>query len=284
MRKRRVLGFVWAALLLASTGSAVGKDLITLTRQDQQTLLASAYAPTGPSCRGIALVSPGAGGSEQGYGYLGRALSSFGYLAVVVGHQESGREAVREAVRSKGVREGLAALITNPQAYRARFMDLAAARQWASARCEGTEKILVGHSMGAATVMVEAGARNKLGLSGADTFDAYIALSPQGSGLIFDEGAWSTISRPMLTITGTQDTELESGTWQARTEPFAGMPAGCKWLAVLDGATHMQLAGIGAPQKMQALLMLITGAFLDGLRRGDCTGHVQQDGVVMEMK
>ncbi|MBU3750693.1 MAG: alpha/beta hydrolase, partial [Mycobacterium sp.] len=35
--------------------------------------------------------------------------------------------------------------------------------------------VLIGHSMGAATVMMEAGAKNKLGVQGADAFAAYIA-------------------------------------------------------------------------------------------------------------
>lgn len=273
-----------AVLWLGLAGWANSQPVLTLTRQDGQQISATLYSPTRAACRGIAVVSHGAGGSEQGYGYLGTALASFGYLAVVIGHPESGRLALREVVRTHGLREGLAQLITNPDAYRGRFMDIAAARQWARSRCDGTEQILVGHSMGAATVMIEAGARNKLALTGTDAFDAYVALSPQGSGLIFPAQAWSTLRRPVLSITGTRDTELGGGSWETRTEPFRDMAAGCKWLAVFDGATHMNLAGIAAPPTLEARVVQVMGAFLDGVRRGDCTAGEQTHGVVIESK
>jgi dienelactone hydrolase len=263
---------------------ALAREALTLTRQDGQSTVAMVYRPQIPGCRGIAMISPGAGGSEQGYTYLGEGLSSFGYLALVMGHQESGRQAMREYVQRKGLREGLGELITNASAYRGRFMDIAAARQWARSRCEGPEQILVGHSMGAASVMIEAGARNKLALTGADAFDAYVALSPQGSGLIFPAQAWSALRRPVLSITGTRDTELGGGSWETRTEPFREMAAGCKWLAVFDGATHMNLAGIAAPPSLETKVVQVMGAFLDGARRNDCTLGAQADGLVIESK
>ena len=284
VRMRRLQVWAIAALLFGAAEPVSSQQTITLARQDGQEIAAMAYAPTHTPCRGVALVSHGAGGSEQGYGYLGTALASFGYLSVVIGHPESGRLALRELVRTHGLRDGLAQLITNPDAYRGRFMDIAAARQWARSRCEGREQILAGHSMGAATVMIEAGARNKLTLNAADAFDAYVALSPQGSGLIFPAQAWSAIGRPVLSITGTRDTELGGGSWQTRTEPFRDMDAGCKWLAVIDGATHMNLAGIGAPPAMQARVVQVMGAFLDGVRRRDCTPGAHADGMIVESK
>lgn len=58
-------------------------------------------------------------------------MASLGYLAVAPGHRESGREVVRERVKARGLREGLAELITSPQAYQARFMDIASVTHWA---------------------------------------------------------------------------------------------------------------------------------------------------------
>ncbi len=90
-------------LWLGLAGWANSQPVLTLTRQDGQQISATLYSPTLAACRGIAVVSHGAGGSEQGYGYLGTALASFGYLAVVIGHPESGRLALREVVRTHGL-------------------------------------------------------------------------------------------------------------------------------------------------------------------------------------
>jgi hypothetical protein len=45
---------------------------------------------------------------------------------------------------------------------------------------------------------------------------------------------------------------------------------GCKWLAVIDGATHMNLAGNGMSRKAEALSTQVMGEFLEAVRRGDC--------------
>lgn len=277
-------GLLAASLVSLAAVPAGAQEAVSLQRQDGSTVAVSVYPPKTSTCRGVAIVSPGAGGSETGYAYLGEGLSGLGYLAVVVGHQESGRRALREHMRGGTLREGLADLITDPAAYRGRFMDIAAARQWAAARCPAAESVLVGHSMGAATTMMEAGARNQVGMSGADAFGAYIALSPQGAGSIFPAGAWSDIKRPVLTITGTRDDELGGGSWRTRTEPYANMPPGCKWLAVIDGATHMNLAGNGMSRPTQALAIQVISAFLDALRLGDCRGPAPQRGIDVQTK
>jgi predicted dienelactone hydrolase len=258
------------ALILGAGAAPRAQESVSLQRQDGTPVSVTAYAPRAGACRGVAIISPGAGGSEQGYRYLGEALSSLGHLAVVVGHPESGRRALREQARDGGLREGLAGLITEPQAYRGRFMDITAARQWARTRCDAGESLLVGHSMGAATAMMEAGARNMVGVQGARSFGAYIALSPQGAGQIFPRGAWSDITQPVLLLTGTRDKELGGASWESRTEPFHDMPPGCKWLGIIDGASHMNFAGRGLSRKVEALTTEAITAFLEGLRRGDC--------------
>jgi predicted dienelactone hydrolase len=272
------------ALLLGLAGSAGAQQALQLTRQDQRAVAAVAYTPGTGICRGIAVISPGAGGSETGYRYLGEAMASLGYLSLVVGHQESGRSAVRDRVRGSGLREGLADLITEPEAYRGRFMDIAAAKRWAQDQCKGGESVLIGHSMGAATVMMEAGARNKVSGQGTDSFNAYIALSPQGTGSIFPENAWSDIRRPVLLLTGTRDTELGGASWETRTEPFRNMPPGCKWLGVIDGASHLNFAGNGRSRQTETLTVQTISAFLDGLRTGDCSPRGRVAGMDLSTK
>ena len=271
-------------LVFAYAGEILGQQAFTLQRQDQMMVPVLAYPPQAGSCRGVALVSPGAGGSENGYAYLGAGMSGLGYLTAVMGHQESGKQALRKQILANGLRDGLAELITEPEAYKGRWMDISATRNWAQSQCSGKESILLGHSMGAATVMMEAGAQNNLGLQGGKSFDVYIALSPQGVGAIFPPNAWSTIQRPVLTITGTKDTALGGASWQTRTEPFANMQPGCKWLGVIDNASHMNFAGRGFARKTEMLTVDLIQAFMDGTHHGDCKAPEQKNGLHVQTK
>ena len=271
-------------LFLGVVGTAHAQEAVQLQRQDQKPVQVTAYAPATPTCRGVGIISPGAGGSEKGYRYLAETMSKLGYLAVVVGHQESGRRAFIEHVRGNGLQDGLAKLITEPDAYEGRFMDIAAAKHWASDRCPAEASVLLGHSMGAATVMMEAGARNKLGVQGDDSFNVYIALSPQGAGLIFPENAWSDIQKPVLMLTGTKDKELGGASWETRTEPFKNMSPGCKWLGVINGASHLNFAGSGMSRKTEALVSMTVSNFLNSLLRGDCRSPAQLQGMNLTTK
>ncbi len=272
-------GGVVGLLLMGWLSLTSAQEHLQLQRQDYKRVEATAYSPLAGSCAGVAVISPGAGGSEKGYRYLGDALSALGYLAVVVAHQESGRSALREQVRREGLRGGLAELITDPDAYRGRLQDIAAARKWADTHCNSATKLLIGHSMGAATAMIDAGARNKVDAQGSNSFTAYIALSPQGVGSIFPQGAWSDIRKPVLMLTGTRDTELGGASWETRTEPYKDMPPGCKWLGVIDGASHLNFAGNGLSRKTELLTVRAIGAFLDGIRTGDCKMPSPSDGM-----
>lgn len=261
------------------------QQAVSTQREDQTVVALSAYGPAGGRCQGIALISPGAGGSEQGYRFIGEALAADGYLAVVMNHPESGREAVQQWQQGRTLRDALAGLLTTPQAYRGRAMDIRAARRWAGQHCQSGEHILLGHSMGAATVMIEAGARNKVQAQGSDAFKAYVALSPQGVGMIFPDDAWSGIRKPVLLITGTRDIELGSGTWQSRTEPFGNLPPGCKWLGIVQDATHMNFAGRGEGSADVTTATVATiRAFLGAVRRGDCATAVQLPGIDITLR
>lgn len=267
----RDLVFKTALLLTVMLSSqSEARDLVKIMRQDQHQVAMQVYQPDNKTCDAIAIISHGAGGSEKGYEYLAEFLSQHHYLVMVVGHQESGGAVLRPMIRTKGLIPALSELITIPSAYQARFMDINAARQWANQRCRTSFTVLIGHSMGAATVMLEVGAKNKLDIQGADSFDAYVAMSPQGVGLIFPIDAWQRILKPVLLLTGTKDNEL-NGSWTTRTDAFANMPAGCKWLGVIDGASHMNFAGRGFSRNTEKLVTKTTLAFLDGVRAGTCT-------------
>lgn len=236
------------------------------------------------ACNGVAVLSPGAGDDRDALAWLGRALSQYGWLTVTMAHKESGRDSLRDRVRNGGLRDGLLALTTDPEAYDDRLEDAGAALHWARTQCRSGPAVFAGHSMGAATVMIEAGAKNKLGLDSDDRFDGYIALSPQGPGPIFPAGAWHDIRKPMLLVTGTRDAPLD-GKWQTRTEPYTDLPSGCHWLAVVDGATHFNFAGFGYGHgDIEAKVLPLIQRFLDNLRMNRCAVPVPAPGVKFDTK
>lgn len=239
------------------------------------------YAPVGV-CLGTVILSHGAGGSENGLSYLGEFLQSKGWRAVVLGHAESGRAALRAKIPGMDIKAGLAALITDPAAYRGRFADIEAALAWQQGRCINPFTALVGHSMGAATVMLAAGADNRLGLRTRIGFDAYVAMSPQGVGRIFPANAWRGIRAPVYALTGTEDKELNAD-WRSRLEAYKNMAPGCKWQGVITGADHMAF-GRGGSDSEKALITGSILSFLEKAKTRDCRQTFAAPGIRMVHK
>jgi predicted dienelactone hydrolase len=268
------------------------QERINAPREDGQSTPMLVYrADTSKACAPLALISHGAGGSEDGYRYLAEAMSGKGFTAIVMGHRESGFEALRDDVRADGIRQGLHALVTDQNAEQARLMDVGAALKWANAQCHAPFRVLLGHSMGAATVMLEAGAKNVISVAsppgGLDRFDAYVALSPQGPGAVFPEHAWSGIHKPLLLLTGTLDQSLQGGP-EARQIPWRDMPgtAGqCQWMGVVDGATHMNFAGSGmGADRVEPMVTSAIANFLADVHKHDCAKPVPIAGMTLRSK
>lgn len=263
---------------------ACAQQLIQAPRTDGAATPLKVYSPSIAGCPALALISPGAGGNENGYQYLAEGLQSGGWRVIVMGHKESGGGALRSDMKDAGgFKRGLDELVNDPKAYEARLIDIAAALKWASTTCKPAFVALIGHSMGARTVMVEAGAKNTLGVKGLDRFDAYVALSPDGPGKMFPENAWAEIRKPVLMLTGTRDASLD-GDWKTRTIPYDKLPAGCKWLGVIDGGSHLNFAGMGFAGTTEKLTLLETKSFLNGLRDGKCGSPVQAEGISLKEK
>lgn len=113
---------------------------------------------------------------------------------------------------------------------------------------------IAGHSFGAYTSQLFAGAEIDLPGEGSrtfkdDRFGAAILLSAQGrdqQGL--REGSWDGIDGPMLNVTGTRDGGAKGQDWHWKVEPYEFAPAGDKYLAVLTDADHY-LGGIARPDQ-----------------------------------
>ena len=277
--------FISVTAILLMVHFAGAQEVVRAPRADGATTPMRVYAPDAPACAPLALISPGAGGNENGYRYLAEGIREAGWRAIVIGHSESGGAALRTDIReARGLKRGLRKLVDDPKAYDARLMDIDAVLKWAGKSCKAAHVVLIGHSMGARTVMVEAGARNNFGVTGHDRFDAYVALSPDGPDPMFPDDAWKEIRKPMLILTGTRDKSMQTGDYKSRTIPYENMPPGCKWLGVIDGATHMNFAGIGFAGTTEKLTLLETNTFLNGLRSGKCGTPAQAQGISIKSK
>lgn len=268
-----------ALLSLLATLPLTAQQRVNAPRADGQTTPLLVYPAVGSTanCAPLAVISHGAGGSEDGYRYLAEAMAQEGFTTIVMGHRESGWSALRTDMRQDGIRAGIRALVADPEAERARLLDVGAALKWANSQCHTPFRVLLGHSMGAETVMLEAGARNKIGVAsppaGRDRFDAYVALSPEGPGVVFPEHAWGGIRKPVLVLTGTRDQAIEGGP-QARQIPWRDLPGdhSCQWMCVIDGATHMNFAGTGlGAGRVEPLVTQTIASFLQGVRGPACT-------------
>jgi len=267
----------------STTASPTGVDQRVL-RSDGANVLLHVFRPT-TACNGLAVLSPGAGDDRDALAWLGRALSQYGWLTITMAHKEdNSRDSLRDRVRSGGMRDGSLALPMEPEVYDDRLEDTGAALHWGRTQCRTGPAVFMGHAAGAATVMFEAGAKNKLGLDSDDRFDGYVVLSPQGPGPIFPAGAWHDIRKPMLLVTGTRDAPLD-GKWQERTTPYADLPPGCHWLAVVDGATHYNFAGFGyGHPDIEAKVLPLIERFLDNLRAHRCAVPMPAPGVKLDTK
>ncbi|SPE27130.1 conserved exported hypothetical protein [Candidatus Sulfotelmatomonas gaucii] len=291
----RISTFAFAvAVFLPSLGQPIAaQQHLSAPRADGQSTPLMLYLPAKPrtGCAPLAVISHGAGGSENGYRYLAQAMAHLGYTTVVMGHAESGLAALRADMLRYGIMEGVTELVADPNAEKARLLDTGAALQWANDRCRAPFRVLLGHSMGAETVMLEAGAKNIIGVAsppaGQDRFDAYVALSPEGPGVVFDGDAWSGIRKPMLILTGTRDQSLKGGP-QTRLVPWHVLPGGifqCQWMGVIDDATHMNFAGDGlGSDKVEPLVTQTIAAFLPGARKHACTLPSALSGMTLQAK
>ena len=266
--------FILAAAACALAVPLAAQQHLEVPRADGQSTPLEVYVAegAGQGCAPLAVISHGAGGSENGYRYLAEAMAHMGYTTVVMGHRESGLAALRADMRADGIMRGVRALVADTNAEQARLLDVGAALKWADSQCQSSFRVLLGHSMGAETVMLESGATNIINVAsppaGQDRFDAYIALSPEGSGVVFPEVAWSGIHKPMLVLTGTRDQSLQGGP-EARQVPWhnlPGRPDHCQWLGVIRDATHMNFAGSGfGKDQVEPLVTQTIAEFLSGV-------------------
>ncbi|MCZ8375084.1 MAG: hypothetical protein O9342_06885 [Beijerinckiaceae bacterium] len=229
------------ASLIASLPPALAGTSGSYSRADGTRI--EARVLEAPGCAPLAIISHGFGGNSKGNPQLAEALNRAGYRVIVPSHPESGPRALLGSLGNGRPRERILDLAADPTLLGAREADVTAILTAEMRRCAVPFKVLGGHSMGARTALLEAGAANRNGMKGADRFDAYLALSPAGeNSRLFPKGAMAGIRKPVLMVTGTRD-EGEGGGYENRLSTFEGLPPGRKRLAVINEATHGDLGG-----------------------------------------
>lgn len=275
-----------ALFLLIAASAVQAQQAQSFRRADGNRTPAMVFTPTG-ICHGTAILSHGAGGTERGLRYLAEHLQSRGWLAVTVGHAESGPEVLRAEMmkslgRREGLRDGLGRMLADANAFNARFNDIQAALDWSKGHCSNPFTALIGHSMGAATALLLAGADNRLGLKTRIGFNAYVAMSAQGVGALFPDQAWTPIKAPVYVLTGTKD-QAQNGDWTTRLAIYRSLPAGCAWQGVVEGANHMAF-GRGGNAEQKALITGSVSAFLSAVKNGQCHSVYKHPGIAMLQK
>ena len=102
---------------------------------------------------------------------------------------------------------------------------------------------LAGFDLGAQTILAMAARASDRAGAGEPAIRAAIALSPYASSE--PDSEWSRIRIPVLSITGTNDTDPYGriASPALRRTPFQVMPAGGKYLLLLEQGTHETLSG-----------------------------------------
>ncbi len=214
--------------------------------------------PTRGGPHPLIFISPGFGGSHRGYVGLASYWAANNYVVVRVNHGD----------RTMNVQtaEDIWANAT-PADWRNRVRDLTFVLDSIGTltqrypELEGkidlTKVGVAGHSYGAHTAMLVAGARTfPGGVSYADPrIKAIVVMSPQGPsetrGLTSE--SFTELRVPALFMTGTRDqgiTDAETPEWRA--EAFRLAPAGDKWLVTVEGAGHTTFAG-GGPASIEQI-------------------------------
>ncbi len=229
-------------------------DLLDLHDSQRGRLVPVArYRPAGAP-RASVVFSVGFGGGRDGYAYLGRSWAERGFETLVVEHVGSNLEALkplrRPGQRSADLAQLVAAAVRDPVEQRERVADLDFVRR----SLVHQPWLLGGHSYGAGTVLRAAPESDAVGL---------LALSPPGP----EEFPYRPLAVPVLLLTGTRDDFAVSHRDRSRALEF--MAAGRSALAVVEGADHMGLAGVGLDLgPVLAAVTAVTGAFLEDVVAG----------------
>jgi predicted dienelactone hydrolase len=261
--------------------------------------------PEGSTRVPLVLFSHGLGGSLDSGTDWAEAWAQAGIAVINIQHAGSDRGILASVMQGGGLVQAM-----SPAQLVARVRDVSfVLDEVATRRREGACDLgridmnrigMSGHSFGAITTQAIAGQHFR-----AAAFNRYadprvkaaIAFSPSppvagGS----DAEAFGAIRMPFLSVTGTADTVPITPQISAedRQRPFRAMPAGDKYLLVLDGANHMEFNGqdmlrngMRPDPHVRAVTIAVTTAFWRTTLLGDAAAQrwlVAPDGLRAMLK
>lgn len=240
--------------------------------------------PEGEGPFPVVLFSHGLLGSRDNYRPLASHWASHGYAVIQPTHEDSLKE-----TRS-------ASLDERTGEWRSRAGDMLflldqfaeiASKVKVDAKAFDARRICVaGHSFGAHTSILLAGANIRTGLARREKLtdpriSCAIWLSPQGTGFLLDAEAFGAVTMPLLALTGSEDTSPVQPTLKAsdRRRGFDLVAGdGNTWLVWVEGLYHgmggiaaggdgrdARYQGSGGPNEAHVrIVKAATTAFLDG--------------------
>ncbi len=264
-----------------------------------------AYVPEGAGPFPVIVFSHGAGGSKDGYEYLGSYWAAHGYVSLHPTHVGSDTSLLKKH-RVLYNLYAIKKMVTTEQNFENRpedilyitshLADVETAVPALKGKLDASRLGVAGHSFGAYTTLASAGAKITLDDKEHDYSDpeakAFIALSPQGPGKAgFSDGSYAVITRPVLVITGTKDNGLDHSPWTDRKKAYDGMSPDGKALAVFDGGTHMDFARGGSKNSdaIQATVKQLSLLWWDAKLKGDAEAEkslraFQAEGLTLSFK
>ncbi|MFY7720424.1 MAG: hypothetical protein ACOVQF_11665 [Brevundimonas sp.] len=257
-------------------------------------VMLTVFAPDRPGTYPVIVYSHGQGGSggaNGGSGTTAQALANLGYIVILPTHLDS--------VGTYPSWLTSQFPIDNPASGLHRAADMQFALDMAQTLVTGlsgytvdlSSPVVAGHSHGAFTAALLAGldsdrpgyanppVGNAYGLTSvADPrFQAAILLSPQGeesSWANLTSTSWDDIVVPLLTITGTADTELGGLTdWNGRLDAFRNGDAAQSYAVVYRDAAHSDIGGNTAIPGLTASIAGFIDRFIDGHLGGDAAAR-----------
>ncbi len=214
------------------------RDLVLHDDQRDKDLQIRLTYPKSAGPSPLIVFSHGAFGSHRNYGPLVEHWVSHGYVVVQATHSDSLLLGSR----------GRTADVTDPR----NFQDWYNRPLDVKFILDNLERLQVpidksrigvgGHSYGAHTAQLLAGARTLPGAHGSDHSDprpkAFLLVSPQGRGSMLHGDSWKGITRPMMVITGSEDRVRTGEEPETRLDPYDLSAPGSKHLLWIEGATH----------------------------------------------
>ncbi len=246
------------------------------------------YYPTAEGSYPVVVFSHGAGGSREGFSHLGRFWAANGYISIHLTHRGTDTQVLEESgfepIRQRAV---------EPQTWLERTQDVSflvdSLNQIMADAPELSGKLnldkigMAGHSLGSHTTALISGATvqdseiTNQSLED-ERFDAFIMISPpvspQGSNRFgLNSSSWQAVEDPAMVISGTKDEFSSRAPAALREEPFEFMPAGDKYLAVIDGAEHASYGdraeNTADGQRRQAFVRALTLLMWDAYLKDD---------------